>query len=389
MSLDGQTRESTPIQVKFDASNRFTYWIRLSAPPVYRVGEQIIPWWVRIFVDGAVRIDGVYNGIRWTPSVGHEFNQDTWDQWRQVTFRIDSEAMAESLSIFHEVWATSQWCPLHNASPITLNVDGDTDDTDDTEAIDNTDDTDPNNPPEFPADTTDTLNLDETDCDVAPGSATDIDNDRLTYSLEGTDARYFTIDRNRGQIKTKPGVIYDFESRPTYTVTVKVSDRRDTDTIVVTINVEDLLEVPCKPCAPKVRLAKGGETGLSVSWKAPPNAGRPPITGYDLQYRTGPGRGLAGRPAGCRQHEHNHYDDRGFRRGIALALRGAGPGAEWRRRRSLVAARSAGHGDRGRCRPDFMDRPVRAHSGRLGVRCRDRAPGRRFRDTCFPGRHAH
>ena len=38
----------------------------------------------------------------------------------------------------------------------------------------------------------------------------------------------------------------------------------------------------------------------------------------------GSGRGLAGRLAGCRRHEHNHYDDRGFRRGIAL--RGAGPG---------------------------------------------------------------
>ena len=137
----------------------------------------------------------------------------------------------------------------------------------------------------------------ETDCDVAPGSAinigepieaTDSDNDPLTYSLEGPDARYFTIDRNRGQIKTKPGVIYDFESRLTYTVTVKVSDGRANDTIEVTINVKDLLEVPCAPRAPNVRLAKGGETGLSVSWKAPRNTSRSPITGYDLQYRTGP-----------------------------------------------------------------------------------------------------
>ena len=100
---DGQTRESTPIQVNFDASNRFTYWIRLSAPPVYRVGEQKIPWWIRIFVDGAVRIYGDYNSIRWTPSVGWEFSEETWDTWRQVSFRIDNEATTESLSIFHEV----------------------------------------------------------------------------------------------------------------------------------------------------------------------------------------------------------------------------------------------------------------------------------------------
>ena len=190
VSLDGQTRESTPIQVNFDASNRFTYWIRLSAPPVYRVGEQESPWWIRIFVDGAVRIDGDYNGIKWTPSVGREFSQDTWDQWRQVAFRIDNEATAESLSILHEVWATQQWCPLHSASPITLNVDGDTDDIDNTAQ---------NNAPQISADTG-TRSLPETDCDVAPGSAinigdpieaTETDNDPLTYSLEGSHARYF------------------------------------------------------------------------------------------------------------------------------------------------------------------------------------------------------
>ena len=68
---------------------------------------------------------------------------------------------------------------------------------------------------------------------------------------------------------------------------MKVSDGRANATIEVTINVEDLPEVPRAPRTPNVRLPKGDEIGLSVSWKAPPNAGRPPITGYDLQYRTG------------------------------------------------------------------------------------------------------
>ena len=153
-----------------------------------------------------------------------------------------------------------------------------------------------NNAPQFSADT-DTRSLPETIGDVAlrsainigePIEATDDDSDPLTYSLEGPDARYFTIDRTSGQIRTRPGVIYDYETRPTYTVTVKVSDGRANTTIEVTINVEDLPEAPRAPAAPKVRLAPDGETGLSVSWKAPPNRGRPPITGYDLQYRTGP-----------------------------------------------------------------------------------------------------
>ena len=135
VSLDGGlTRESTPIQVNFNESKSFSYWIRLSAEPVYRDDEYESPWWIRIFVDGAVRIDGDHNGINWTPSVGWEFSEKTWDKWRQVTFRIDDEEKAESLSIFHEVWATQQWCPLHNASPITINVD-DTDNTDPNDAV--------------------------------------------------------------------------------------------------------------------------------------------------------------------------------------------------------------------------------------------------------------
>ena len=80
VSLDVQTRVSTPIQVNFNESKSFTYWIRLSAQPVYPddfTTEQKISWWVRIFVDGAVRIDGDYNGIEWVPSVGRKFNQDT------------------------------------------------------------------------------------------------------------------------------------------------------------------------------------------------------------------------------------------------------------------------------------------------------------------------
>ena len=45
-----------------------------------------------------------------------------------------------------------------------------------------------------------------------PVNATDPNNDPLTFSLEGPDARFFTIDRISGQIRTKPGVTYDFEN---------------------------------------------------------------------------------------------------------------------------------------------------------------------------------
>ena len=67
-------------------------------------------------------------------------------------------------------------------------------------------------------------------------AATDVDSgDTLTYTLGGTDAAAFDIDRATGQLKTKATL--DAETKSTYTVTVTVSDGTLTDTITVTINV--------------------------------------------------------------------------------------------------------------------------------------------------------
>ena len=71
-------------------------------------------------------------------------------------------------------------------------------------------------------------------------AATDTDTgDTLTYTLEGTDASSFGIVSTTGQLRTKAGVAYDYETDPSYSVTVKVSDSTDSDTIVVTINVSN------------------------------------------------------------------------------------------------------------------------------------------------------
>ena len=70
-----------------------------------------------------VRAEGEHNGITWVPSVGWEFSVDTWDTWRKVTFTIDNEEDAKdtkSILITHEVWATQQWCPLHECQPDNL-----------------------------------------------------------------------------------------------------------------------------------------------------------------------------------------------------------------------------------------------------------------------------
>ena len=74
----------------------------------------------------------------------------------------------------------------------------------------------------------------------SPVSATDADDDTLTYTLGGTDARSFSIVGNSGQLQTQ--VPLDYETKKAYTVTVTVSDGGRTDAISVTITIIDIDE---------------------------------------------------------------------------------------------------------------------------------------------------
>ena len=71
-----------------------------------------------------------------------------------------------------------------------------------------------------------------------PIAATDADNDALTYTLGGPDAKSFEIDNTTGQLKTRANL--DYETKDTYTVTVTVSDGGLTVTITVIIIIIDL-----------------------------------------------------------------------------------------------------------------------------------------------------
>ena len=93
-----------------------------------------------------------------------------------------------------------------------------------------------------------------------PITATDADaDDTLTYSLEGTDASSFSIDSETGQIQTSAAL--DYDTKNSYTVTVKVEDdsgaSNNSDTITVTINVtEESTEPAITPVAdrtPEIR----------------------------------------------------------------------------------------------------------------------------------------
>ena len=73
----------------------------------------------------------------------------------------------------------------------------------------------------------------------SPVTATDADNETLTYTLGGTDAASFSIVSTSGQLKTK--VVLDFETKDSYTVTVTATDTssasNNSTAITVTINV--------------------------------------------------------------------------------------------------------------------------------------------------------
>ena len=93
-----------------------SYQLKLSQAPT---GDG---WWVRVFVDGAVRIDGDYKGIRWVPSVGREFNRNNWNQWRTVTIMVDDDAEVGSFLFYHDVWDHETNCPVHEVGHVRVNV---------------------------------------------------------------------------------------------------------------------------------------------------------------------------------------------------------------------------------------------------------------------------
>ena len=102
--------------------------------------------------------------------------------------------------------------------------------------------------PDFGADSTTREVAENSDAGTNVGAAvtaTDGNDDTLTYSLEGTDAASFQIVSASGQIQTTSGVTYDYETTPSYAVTVKADDGLGgTDTIAVAIDLTDVNEPP-------------------------------------------------------------------------------------------------------------------------------------------------
>ena len=146
----------------------------------------------------------------------------------------------------------------------------------------------PNNAPAFTEGDTATRSFPE---NTAAGAniegavaATDADSDTLTYSLGGTDASSFTIVPGTGQIQTGSGP-YDFEAKSSYSVTVTVRDGNGgSDSIAVTINVQDVNEAPPAPSLTDQTATVG--TAFSYQFAAVTDPDSDTV-GYTAQLRSG------------------------------------------------------------------------------------------------------
>ena len=161
-----------------------------------------------------------------------------------------------------------------------------------------------NSAPAFSSSTT-TFSVAENSTAVTTATATDADSgDAVGYTISGgVDSTKFSINASNGAVTFASAP--DFEN-PTdlqsttpmnpagnnvYVVTVTATSGAGARALSVSktliVTVTDESEPPSAPAAPTVTAANATPTQLSVSWTAPPNTGKPPISDYDVQYRAG------------------------------------------------------------------------------------------------------
>ena len=94
-------------------------------------------------------------------------------------------------------------------------------------------------------------------------SASDPENDRLTYSLGGTDGESFDIAPTSGQLQTKDAL--DYETQDSYAVEITASDGNLTETIAVTITITDANDAPAFQGSSATRtIAENTPAGVNI-----------------------------------------------------------------------------------------------------------------------------
>ena len=289
ISFDGgsTTETGSSFELNFDGKETVTYWMRLSQQPIEDTLDehgQTQPladgkiWWVRIYVDGAVRNAGLHKGVSWIPSVGREFNAGIgwkgYNQWVDVTFEIEDRAAFDAngpIRIYHEVWATSDWCPLHDASHIVVDV------GDDSSGGGNNNGGDSNGG--------DTNGGDTNGGDTNGGDNNGGDNNVGDNSDGGTDGN--NNDGNTGGGGT--GVETESDTRDH-------EDENDPDTKIPDDETEQDVKdpgsvaPPTVPGAPINLTASPGDSYVRLNWMAPEHDGGSPVLRYQYQQAEAGGR---------------------------------------------------------------------------------------------------
>ena len=173
--------------------------------------------------DSSITSDGQINSIFWDVEQGAtEFSfQLKVSVWHDADVESGNQLVARgNTRIFGESEAI-------DSNTVTLNIED-------------------NHPPEFGPSTA-TREVDENTPfggNVgSPVSATDPDGHNLVYTLSGTDAAYFNIRDDNGQLSARR--VFDYESRSAYKVVVTAADQgARTDVVRVSIEIQDIDEPP-------------------------------------------------------------------------------------------------------------------------------------------------
>ena len=112
--------------------------------------------------------------------------------------------------------------------------------------------------------------------------------DALAYSIGGVDAQSFDIVTETGQIRTKDGVAYDYETKNRYLVEVTVADDADNrESIDVTIDLLDLTPI-CNTAGDLRLRLNSTDRRLTARWNAlPDTTGYARVLGYQTEIRRG------------------------------------------------------------------------------------------------------
>ena len=117
----------------------------------------------------------------------------------------------------------------------------------------------------------------------------------LAYSVEGPDVDSFVIDSDTGQIRTKAGIVYDYETKDRYLVVVRATDPSSglSDTIDVTIYIAGL--APSCGRVQDLRVNQG-DGRLTVRWsRLQAMDGEAPVLGYETEIRQSSASSWSGR----------------------------------------------------------------------------------------------